>query len=321
MKDSYGREINYMRISITDRCNLRCKYCLPDGIELCPMKDILTYEEIACICRVAVSLGIDRFKITGGEPLVRKGCAELIKMIYGIPGTKEVTLTTNGILLGKYLPELYKAGLRNVNISLDSVDKKTYQDITGFDQLETALCSLKQALAIGMHVKTNTILQRGCNENAWKELILLAKEYPIDVRFLELMPIGEGKNEAVYSNKELIEEIKSLYPDVELDETRHGNGPAVYYKIPGFKGSIGFISAIHGVFCSTCNRLRLTSVGELKPCLCYDETISLCDDVRSGNVEKIRKNIEHAIQIKPKEHCFSNIENVSEKRKMAQIGG
>lgn len=321
MKDSYGREINYMRISITDRCNLRCNYCMPDGIELCPMKDLLTYEEIVCVCREAVSLGINKFKITGGEPLVRRGCADLIRMLYEIHGVEEVTLTTNGVLLGKYLPELWKAGLRSVNISLDTLNPKAYTQITGFPVLEQVLQSLEEAVRMGMKVKTNTILQRGENESSWKELILLAKKQSVDVRFLELMPIGEGKEEAPVSNQILLEKIKEIYPDIKPDKNRHGNGPAVYYRIPGFRGSIGFISAIHGVFCDSCNRLRMTSTGELKPCLCYDETISVRDAARRGDSEKIRENIEHAIQIKPKKHCFSEIEKVSEKKKMAQIGG
>ena len=184
MKDLCGREINYMRISITDRCNLRCQYCMPDGIELCPMKDLLTYEEIVSVCQEAVSLGIHKFKITGGEPLVRRGCADLIRMIYEIPGTEEVTLTTNGVLLEKYLPELWNAGLRGVNISLDTLDQKVYTEITGFSMLDQVLQSLKAAMKIGMHVKTNTILQRGRNESSWKELLILAKDIPVDVRFL-----------------------------------------------------------------------------------------------------------------------------------------
>lgn len=321
MKDLCGREINYMRISITDRCNLRCQYCMPDGIELCPMKDLLTYEEIVSVCQEAVSLGIYKFKITGGEPLVRRGCADLIRMIYEIPGTEEVTLTTNGVLLEKYLPELWSAGLRSVNISLDTLDQKVYIEITGFPMLDQVLQSLKAAMKIGMHVKTNTILQRGRNESSWKELLILAKDIPVDVRFLELMPIGEGKEGETISNTTLFQKIKEIYPDIKPDERKHGNGPAIYYKIPGFEGSIGFISAIHGVFCDSCNRLRMTSTGELKPCLCYDETISVRDVARCGDSEKIRENIKHAIQIKPKKHCFSEIEKVSEKKKMAQIGG
>ena len=319
MKDLCGREINYMRISITDRCNLRCQYCMPDGIELCPMKDILTYEEIVSVCQEAVSLGIHKFKITGGEPLVRRGCADLIRMIYEIPGTEEVTLTTNGVLLEKYLPELWNAGLRSVNISLDTLDQKVYTEITGFPMLDQVLQSLNAAMKMGMHVKTNTILQRGRNESSWKELLILAKDIPVDVRFLELMPIGEGKEGETISNTTLFQKIKEIYPDIKPDERKHGNGPAIYYKIPGFEGSIGFISAIHGVFCDSCNRLRMTSTGELKPCLCYDETISVRDVARCGDSEKIRENIKHAIQIKPKKHCFSEIEKVSEKKKMAQV--
>lgn len=321
MRDSYGREINYMRISITDRCNLRCRYCMPDDIELCSMEELLTYEEIANVCRAAAKLGICRFKITGGEPLVRKGCADLIRMLYQIPGVEEVTLTTNGVLLEKYLPELQDAGLRSVNISLDTMNREAYAKITGQDVLEKVISSLKAALRCGMKVKVNTILQKNQNENAWQELLLLAKKEPVDVRFLELMPIGEGKKEKTISNEILKEQIQDKYFALQLDIRKHGNGPAVYYKIPGFTGSVGFISAIHGVFCDSCNRLRMTSTGELKPCLCYDKTISIREAVRSNDQETVVKNIEHAIHMKPEKHCFEEVEKISEHKMMAQIGG
>lgn len=321
MRDSYGREINYMRISITDRCNLRCRYCMPDDIELCSMEELLTYEEIADVCRAAVELGICRFKITGGEPLVRKGCADLIRMLYQIPGVEEVTLTTNGVLLEKYLPELQDAGLRSVNISLDTMNREAYAKITGQDALEKVISSLKEALKCGMKVKVNTILQKNQNEDAWKELLLLAKKAPVDVRFLELMPIGEGKKEKPVSNEVLKEKIQNKYSVLQPDDRKHGNGPAVYYIIPGFRGSVGFISAIHGVFCDSCNRLRMTSTGELKMCLCYDKTISIREAVRSNDQAAVRENIEHAIHLKPEKHCFEEAEKVSEHKRMAQIGG
>ena len=193
IKDSYGREINYMRISITDRCNLRCRYCMPDGAEWIPMKEILTYEEITEVCQEAVKLGITRFKITGGEPLVRRGCPEVIRMIKNIPGTELVTLTTNGLLLGEQLEALLSAGLDAVNISLDTLDIKKYEWITGFDKLAVVLSSIEKAVASGIPVKINAVLQKGMNEEEWLPLTELARKLPLSVRFIEMMPVGYGK--------------------------------------------------------------------------------------------------------------------------------
>ncbi len=185
IRDSYGREINYMRISITDRCNLRCCYCMPDGADWIPMKDILTYEEITAVCQEAVKLGITRFKITGGEPLVRRDCSKLIRMIKEIPGTEVVTLTTNGLLLGEQLESLMQAGLDAVNISLDTLDKEKYKQVTGFDKLSVVLASITKAVESGIPVKINAVLQKGMNEEEWLPLTQLAKNLPLSVRFLK----------------------------------------------------------------------------------------------------------------------------------------
>ena len=193
MKDLYGRTIDYMRISITDRCNLRCRYCMPDGIEWIPMDEILTYEQIETVCRVAVSLGINKFKITGGEPLVRKGCPELIGSIKQIPGVEQVTITTNGILLKEQLDRLILAGVDGVNVSLDTLDAEKFKQITGFDLLDRVEASIQSAVAKGLRVKINTVLQSGVNEDEWKGLMDLAKDQRLDVRFIEMMPIGYGK--------------------------------------------------------------------------------------------------------------------------------
>ena len=184
VRDSYGRTIEYMRISITDRCNLRCRYCMPDGAKWIPMSEILTYEEIERICREAVRIGITRFKITGGEPLVRKGCADLIRMIRQIPGTEEVTMTTNGVLLGENLEDLLAAGLDAVNISLDTLIPEKYQEITGADELERVRKSIFMAEKSEIRVKINTVLQKGVNDEEWKSLAELAKKNKLDVRCL-----------------------------------------------------------------------------------------------------------------------------------------
>ena len=321
MKDLQGRDINYMRISVTDRCNLRCKYCMPDGIELLPMSEILRFEEILKVCRQAVELGITRFKITGGEPLVRRRCVELISQIKALPGVEQVTMTTNGVLLSGYLDELLDAGLDAVNISLDTLDRRRFEEITGFDQLPEVLKSIDAATGSGLRVKVNAVLQKDKNAEEWQDILKIAEKQSIDVRFIEMMPIGKGRECDGISNDELLREIQKQYPGVCKDDSVHGNGPAVYYHIPGFSGSVGFISAIHGVFCSSCNRIRMTATGELKPCLCYRDTVSVRDAVRYGTDQEIREKLQEAVEMKPKQHCFDIVEDITEQHKMVQIGG
>lgn len=321
MKDLQGRDINYMRISITDRCNLRCKYCMPDGIELLPMSEILRFEEILKICRQAVALGITRFKITGGEPLVRRRCVELIRQIKALPGVEQVTMTTNGVLLSRYLDGLLDAGLDAVNISLDTLDRRRFEEITGFDQLPEVLKSIDAAASSGLRVKVNAVLQKDKNAEEWQDILNIAEKQSIDVRFIEMMPIGKGRECDGISNDDLLREIQKQYPGVCKDDGVHGNGPAVYYHIPGFIGSVGFISAIHGVFCSSCNRIRMTATGDLKPCLCYRDTVSVRDAARYGTDQEIREKLQEAVEMKPKQHCFDMKEDITEQHKMVQIGG
>ena len=326
MLDQFGRSIDYMRVSITDRCNLRCRYCMPEGVELLPMKDILTYEEIREICSEAARLGIRKLKITGGEPLVRLGCADLIRELKAIEGIEQVTMTTNGVLLGRYLPELIRAGLDAVNISLDTLDRDRYAAITGRDELVSVLESVDAALASPLRVKINAVLQKGVNDDEWFSLAELARGRARDVRFIEIMPIGFGLQIEGISNTLLIDELKKRFPDTEEDSAVHGNGPAIYFRIPGWKGGIGFISAIHGRFCDRCNRLRLTSRGSLKPCLCYGETTDLmpllrCEAADEERASFLRSALERAIYSKPKQHCFEETENITEKARMASIGG
>ncbi len=324
MQDNYSRTIDYMRVSITDRCNLRCRYCMPDGISLVSMKEILTYEEIETICKAAAALGITRLKITGGEPLVRLGCAEFIGRLKKISGIQQVTLTTNGVLLGKYLQELLDNGLDGVNVSLDSLERKTYHKITGYDALEQVLENIHMALESGLNIKINAIMQKNINDKEWLRLAELTQTKPLDVRFIEMMPIGYGKQYETIYNEDILAGLKSNYPKLEKDESIHGNGPAVYYRIPAAKGSIGFISAIHGQFCESCNRIRLTSQGELKPCLCFGDSINLKELLRTTttDIERLlQEAILQAVQIKPKNHCFETFSKITEQKQMVQIGG
>ena len=323
LKDRFGRTINYMRISVTDRCNLRCRYCMPEGIERLPMEEILTYEEIAFVCARAADLGINQFRITGGEPLVRKGCAALVSMLKGIPGIRRVAMTTNGVLLQEHLEELLEAGLDAVNISLDSMDRDQYRAITGMDELEQVLASVR--LAAGkLPVKINCVVQRGVNENAPVSLAELARDLPLDVRFIELMPIGAGRNLTPVPNASVLALLEERYGRTEEDPVSFGSGPAVYRRPEGFAGRIGFISAMHGKFCNGCNRLRLTSTGELKPCLCYADTVPLREILRGNEMDKeerIRGKIREAAALKPQAHCFETRDDVTEHRRMSEIGG
>ena len=239
MIDSFGRNIDYMRISITDRCNLRCRYCMPDGVEWLPMADILSYEEIGRVCRAAARLGIRHLKITGGEPLVRKGCPELIGSLKTIPGIEAVTITTNGILLEQHLDRLKLAGVDGINVSLDTLDRRQFAELTGFDRLDQVLSGIRRAVDAGFKVKVNAVslkLDRdGDGSYGWERLAGLAREYPLDVRFIEMMPIGYGKQFETVDHQKLLEQMRQVFPDMETDTAKHGFGPAVYYRVPGFQ--------------------------------------------------------------------------------------
>lgn len=328
MEDRFGRKIEYMRVSITDRCNLRCRYCMPDGIHQVPMAQILTYEQIREIVTAAAGLGIGHIRVTGGEPLVRRGCADLVGMLKEVDGVHRVTMTTNGVLLAQFLPDLLAAGLDGVNISLDTLDREKFRSITGRDDFDGVRRGMEAALDAGdrLRVKVNCVLQQGLNDTEWPGIAALAEDRPLDVRFIELMPIGTGRTCSGVSNTELIRRMKERWPEMKPDDSVHGSGPAVYMHIPGWKGSIGFISAMHGKFCDRCNRLRLTSRGMLKPCLCYGETEDLMkifkeypEEERRGEI--LRSTLERAILEKPAAHCFEHTEQITESMMMNCIGG
>ena len=324
MKDGFGREIEYMRVSITDRCNLRCRYCMPEGIKKVPMSSILTYEEIERICRAAAELGIRKIKITGGEPFVRLGSTGLMRSIKAIRGIDEVTVTTNGQELYKYIDELREIGIDGINISLDTLDPDRYRYITGRGDLERTLQAVDLAAASGIRTKVNCVLQKGFNEDEIFGLAKLAFDKGIDVRFIELMPVGIGDPEVGISNTVVLERLMERWPDLEPDASIHGNGPAVYYRRTGINGGIGLISAIHGVFCSSCNRIRLTSQGKIRPCLCYDTETDLRPFLE-GMDDKLREALREAILSKPESHCFNSekpaASGCTEHRLMSQIGG
>ena len=298
MQDQHGRMIEYMRVSVTDRCNLRCVYCMPEnGITSVPHNEILTFDEISRICRIGVSLGISRIKLTGGEPLVRKDLPELVGMIRRIQGIEQVSLTTNGILLKDNINKLVSNGMDSVNVSIDTLDEQSYFETTRGGGLAEALEGIEAALKFPeLAVKINCVPLEGQSQEEWVRLAGLARDRKIDVRFIEMMPIGFGKQYAGAGQEKVLKTLKNAFGEPEQYSGRLGNGPAVYVQFPGFRGRTGFISAVSRQFCSTCNRVRLTSTGILKPCLQYGGGADLRKLIREGAEDsEIRKNMEKTI--------------------------
>lgn len=323
MLDQFSRNIDYMRISLTDRCNLRCSYCMPAGVELKRHSDILSYEELMRIAREAVELGITKFKITGGEPLVRRGAVDFIAKLKAMNGVREVTLTTNGILLGSMLDSLIDAGLDAVNVSIDTLDPAKYSKITGFsgDAVSMLLDTIKRAGERGLRTKINAVLLSETADDA-VSLAEIAERIPVDVRFIELMPIGVGAESEGTSPDNVLETLKKRWPDLTPTDERRGNGPAHYYKSDRLIGRIGFIDAVSHVFCSECNRVRLTSTGILKPCLCYDLGTDLRELLRAGiSDDELRCAMEKTIYLKPRAHSFNKRDEITEHKDMNEIGG
>lgn len=323
MLDRYGRVINYLRISVTDRCNLRCCYCMPEGVQDVGMKNILTFEEIWEIVRTGVSLGITHIRITGGEPLVRKGCVDLIRGIREIPGVETITMTTNGVLLGNYGKQLKKVGVDGVNISLDTLNPEEFYKITGKRELQEVLAGIRAAKTAGLPVKLNAVNRKELDPIP---LVRYAQEENLPLRFIEMMPVGYGKKYVGRSNEELRETLEAVCGKAEYmtnreELSRMGSGPAVYYQFSDLKVPVGFISAIHGKFCDTCNRVRLTAEGYLKLCLCYDEGEDLRRVLREGEKENLRTIMEQTIFRKPAAHCFEHPAEMTETHEMVKIGG
>ena len=325
MLDKLNRKIEYLRISVIDRCNLRCVYCMPEeGIESIPHDEILTYDEILRICEIVSELGIRKIKITGGEPLVRKDIVNLIRDIKNIDKIEQVTLTTNGILLHEMLDDLYDAGIDAINISLDTLNKDNFKKITRRDGLEKVLMSIDKAYDLGIRVKINCLAIRDFNLRELVEIASFAKDREIDVRFIELMPIGFGKKYNQIDNDEILSILESRFGTFEIVTEKRGNGPAKYYRNQNMKGCIGFISAISHEFCESCNRIRLTSSGFLKLCLHYNKGIDLKEPIRNGiSDEDLKKLIHDTIWNKPISHKFGHAseEQDIELKNMVQIGG
>lgn len=280
MLDQFGRTIDYMRLSVTDRCNLRCRYCMPNGVTPVAHNQVLTYEELLRVAAAGVELGITKFKVTGGEPLARLDCVDFIARLKALPGVEQVTLTTNGVLLEPVVPRLAEMGIDGVNVSLDAPDREAFAAITGFDKLPQVLDGLDALLAAGIQTKLNCVLLPGCEER----LVPLARfaQRGLDVRFIEVMPIGAGLADSGPNRDEALELLRREWPGLHEVEERRGNGPAHYYAADALPGRIGMIDAVSHKFCAGCNRVRLTSTGFLKPCLCYGEGTDLRSVLREG---------------------------------------
>lgn len=333
MKDGLGRTIDYLRISLTDRCNFRCIYCMPeDGVKLMSHEEILRVEEIAHVVRIAADLGIRSVRLTGGEPLVRLGVVDLVRDIANTPGIENVSMTTNGVLLPKMADDLKRAGLSRVNISLDTLDPEQFKYITRRGELQQTLDGIDAALEAGFDpVKINAVTVRSLNQD-YLAFARLSVDRPLHVRFIEYMPVGESSGthgcgwgpEDVVPNEEVLEAINAAARAKGLpelvpagDDRPLGWGPASYWEFPGAQGTVGFISAMSNHFCSRCNRVRLTADGKLRPCLFSDDEYDVRTALRAGDDQAVRAVFAEALGAKPDEHH----DKVGTERGMSQIGG
>lgn len=324
MVDEYGRTIDYIRISVTDRCNLRCRYCMPeDGISLASHQEILRFHEIERLAEIFVSVGIRKIKLTGGEPLVRLQIEELVKDLKKIEGIEQVTLTTNGTLLKEKAALLAEAGIDGVNLSLNSLKPQEYARITRRDEFSRAWEGFQEMLRYPRILLKINCVSIGQSPESLCRMAALARDYPVHVRFIEMMPIGLGESWTGRSEEELLTIFEREFGPGQPVTERLGNGPSHYMQFKNFQGKIGFISAVSHKFCDKCNRVRLTSQGYFKTCLQYDRGIDLREPLRAGDSdEALRARIQRAILDKPQSHAFlEGAPKEKEKKFMAQIGG
>jgi cyclic pyranopterin phosphate synthase len=342
LRDAYGREIDYLRISVTDRCNLRCVYCMPpQGIQLKKHSEILTYEEITTVVRVAAALGVRKIRLTGGEPLVRPHVERLVEMVAAVPGIEDVSMTTNAVLLDRHAEALARAGLRRVNVSLDTLRADRFEQITRFGRIADVRRGLEAAERAGLEpIKLNAVVVRGMNDDELADFARLTLDHAWHVRFIELMPVanegdwGESlpppghrllKAEEMQARLSTQLGIPELFAEGLLSASVPGNGPARMFRLPGAKGTLGFITPMSQHFCPTCNRLRLTADGKLRPCLLADGEVDVMRALRSNaNDAEVQALFARAVQNKPERHRLNEEIAPTEligQRVMAQIGG
>lgn len=321
INDRCGRDINYLRISVTDRCNFRCMYCMPEGCtSRIPKSELLTYGEIIRVVRAATELGVSKIRITGGEPLVRKDLTALIAAIADIPGITDLALTTNGSLLGKYARSLKAAGLSRVNVSLDTLREKRFARVAGVNALEEVLAGIKEAQAVGLSpVKINMVVMRGINDDELAAFARLTIQNDFQVRFIEYMPFNQAVDRLLLPVAEMKRKLAAAGL-TELISLSGEGGTARTYSLPGAKGSIGFIAPVTDHFCDACNRMRLTADGRLKPCLLSQEQLDIKALLR-GNAShrELMAGFRHAVSLKPDRHNLAEIRVLNDG--MFKIGG
>ncbi|MBI5199160.1 MAG: GTP 3',8-cyclase MoaA [Nitrospirae bacterium] len=326
LQDQFDRKIDYMRVSVTDRCNLRCIYCMPsEGVKFIDHHEILRYEEILRIVRVASRFGISKVRITGGEPLMRRDIVRFIASLSEESGIEDISLTTNGVLLKLYAGDLFKAGLHRINVSLDSLDPVKYERITRGNHLSDVWEGIEEAERIGLKpIKINNVPIRGFNDDEILDFAILTIKKPIGVRFIEFMPIGAKEiwEERKYISTEEIKNRIRVLGDLKPVNSDRQAGPAENYRLPKALGVIGFISPLSNHFCSTCNRLRLTSDGKLRPCLFSESEIDLKNPIRNGcDDDEIERLLCLAVQIKPQGHRITERMPCRFQKTMSKIGG
>lgn len=325
LTDRFGRRHTYLRVSLTERCNLRCQYCMPaEGIDLSPRDQILTFEEIERLSRLFVGLGVEKIRLTGGEPLVRKNVEDIALRIGRIEGLRTLSLTTNGLLLTRYLPALMEAGLKQVNISLDTLREDRFREITRRPGLEKVLAAIHASLESGVpEVKINCVVMRDVNEDEVADFVELTRDLPVEVRFIEYMPFtGNGwEVDGFVSYEDTLARAMAVFPDLEPEEL-DPHGTARHYRVPGFAGKVGFIASMSAAFCSGCNRLRLTADGNLKVCLFGSAEVSLRDAMRAGaSDDALVELIDAAVNRKKAAHAgMLNLPKL-DNRPMILIGG
>ncbi|WP_300379665.1 GTP 3',8-cyclase MoaA [Clostridium sp.] len=323
MRDRFNRKIDYLRISLTDNCNLRCIYCMEeDSNNFYKKEDKLTTEEICKVVTESAKLGIKKIRFTGGEPLVYPDILNLVKRVNKIEGIEGIYLTTNGILLERYLKDFYENGVKGVNISLDSLKKDKFKEITRGGDINKVLSSIEKALEFGIKVKVNTVLIKEINEEEILDFVNFTKYNDVDVRFIELMPIGIGSTYKGVTRNEIENKINENYEKTKVLANKSYEGPAKYIRVENNKGRVGFISPISNCFCDECNRIRLTSQGFLKECLHFNYGIDLKKLMRNGATEnEINLAIRKAIFEKPEKHVFLEKNKDKDLKFMNQIGG
>lgn len=323
--DAFQRKVNYLRISVTDRCNLRCRYCAPSLTEHLPKERLLSLEEIQRLARIGIGLGINKIRLTGGEPLFRRGITNLVERLCELDGLEDIALTTNGTLIPDQGRQLKQAGLNRINISLDTLNKEKFRELTGADLFHKAWDGIMTAAELGFDpVKVNTVVMKGYNDDEIEQLADLARHYPFHVRFIEYMPIGTDPNGArkhFFSIAEIEKRLNRMGKLIPIGSKSH-DGPALRYRFEGAPGEIGLIGSMSAHFCSSCNRIRLTAAGHLRPCLLADDHVDVITPMRQGATdEELEALFAMALSRKSAEHRLNFSDSQTLQTKMVSIGG